>query len=118
MLQTKPDRFLEFFYCFWQEEKEKAKAQKAEVVTQMTEVLESELQCIICSELFIEVGPLTLEICSWPNSIQFYLHYMAPVTMGNHSLLFTAFRINKWGKGKKTAYDANVYNKNNVQIMK
>lgn len=46
-------------YCLWQEEKEKAKAQKAEVVTQMTEVLESELQCIICSELFIEVRPLT-----------------------------------------------------------
>lgn len=44
---------------FWQEEKEKAKAQKEEVVTQMTEVLESELQCIICSELFIEVGALT-----------------------------------------------------------
>lgn len=38
-----------------QEEKEKAKAQKEEVVTQMTEVLESELQCSICSELFIEV---------------------------------------------------------------
>ncbi len=38
-----------------QEEKEKAKAQKEEVVTQMTEVLESELQCSICSELFIQV---------------------------------------------------------------
>ncbi|XP_067098528.1 E3 ubiquitin-protein ligase rnf8 isoform X1 [Osmerus mordax] len=36
------------------EEKEKAKAQREEVVTQMTEVLENELQCIICSELFIE----------------------------------------------------------------
>lgn len=36
------------------EEKEKAKAQKEEVVTQVTEVLENELQCIICSELFIE----------------------------------------------------------------
>ncbi|KAM9703769.1 E3 ubiquitin-protein ligase rnf8 isoform 3-T3 [Menidia menidia] len=36
------------------EEKEKAKAQKDEVVTQVTEVLENELQCIICSELFIE----------------------------------------------------------------
>ncbi|KAM9554205.1 E3 ubiquitin-protein ligase rnf8-like [Salvelinus alpinus] len=35
------------------EEKEKARAQKEEVVTQMTEVLENELQCIICSELFI-----------------------------------------------------------------
>ncbi|XP_063078760.1 E3 ubiquitin-protein ligase rnf8 isoform X2 [Engraulis encrasicolus] len=41
-----------------EEEKEKAKAQKAEVVTQMTEVLESELQCIICSELFIEAVTL------------------------------------------------------------
>ncbi|XP_067338785.1 E3 ubiquitin-protein ligase rnf8 isoform X2 [Channa argus] len=36
------------------EEKEKARAQKDEVVTQVTEVLENELQCIICSELFIE----------------------------------------------------------------
>lgn len=39
-----------------QEEKEKARAQKEEVVTQVTEVMENELQCIICSELFIEVG--------------------------------------------------------------
>ncbi|XP_029281174.1 E3 ubiquitin-protein ligase rnf8 isoform X2 [Cottoperca gobio] len=36
------------------EEKEMARAQKEEVVTQVTEVLENELQCIICSELFIE----------------------------------------------------------------
>lgn len=36
------------------EEKERARAQKEEVVTQMTEVLENELQCIICSELFIK----------------------------------------------------------------
>ncbi|XP_062415500.1 E3 ubiquitin-protein ligase rnf8 isoform X3 [Pungitius pungitius] len=36
------------------EEKEKARAQTEEVVTQVTEVLENELQCIICSELFIE----------------------------------------------------------------
>lgn len=35
-------------------EKEKARAQKEEVVTQVTEILENELQCIICSELFIE----------------------------------------------------------------
>ncbi|XP_062406736.1 E3 ubiquitin-protein ligase rnf8 isoform X2 [Sardina pilchardus] len=41
-----------------EEEKEKAKAQKEEVVTQMTEVLESELQCIICSELFIKAVTL------------------------------------------------------------
>ncbi|XP_051511575.1 E3 ubiquitin-protein ligase rnf8-like [Myxocyprinus asiaticus] len=41
------------------EEKEKAKAQKEEVVTQMTEVLESELQCSICSELFIEAVTLS-----------------------------------------------------------
>ncbi|KAM3861035.1 E3 ubiquitin-protein ligase rnf8 [Diretmus argenteus] len=41
-----------------QEEKEKAKAQKEEVVTQVTEVLENELQCIICSELFIEAVTL------------------------------------------------------------
>ncbi|XP_077567219.1 E3 ubiquitin-protein ligase rnf8 [Stigmatopora nigra] len=36
------------------EEKEKARAQKEEVVSQVTEVLENELQCIICSELFFE----------------------------------------------------------------
>ncbi|KAJ7988020.1 hypothetical protein DPEC_G00319300 [Dallia pectoralis] len=36
------------------EEKERARAQKEEVVTQITEVLENELQCIICSELFIQ----------------------------------------------------------------
>ncbi|MGH0184613.1 UNVERIFIED_CONTAM: hypothetical protein FKN15_023072 [Acipenser sinensis] len=40
------------------EEKEKAKAQKEEVLTQMTEVLENELQCIVCSELFIEAVTL------------------------------------------------------------
>lgn len=43
-----------------QEEKEKARAQKEEVVTQVTEVLENELQCIICSELFIEVELITV----------------------------------------------------------
>lgn len=48
----------------FQEEKEKARAQKEEVVTQVTEVLENELQCIICSELFIEVEPrLVLARC-------------------------------------------------------
>lgn len=36
------------------QEKEKVRAQKEEVVTQVTEVLENELQCIICSELFIK----------------------------------------------------------------
>ncbi|KAF5898632.1 E3 ubiquitin-protein ligase RNF8 isoform X1 [Clarias magur] len=41
------------------EEKERARAQKDEVVTQMTEVLENELQCIICSELFIEAVTLS-----------------------------------------------------------
>ncbi|XP_066562124.1 E3 ubiquitin-protein ligase rnf8 isoform X1 [Amia ocellicauda] len=40
------------------EEKEKARAQKEEVLTQMTEVLENELQCIICSELFIKAVTL------------------------------------------------------------
>ncbi|XP_062857758.1 E3 ubiquitin-protein ligase rnf8 isoform X2 [Trichomycterus rosablanca] len=41
------------------EEKERARAQREEVVTQMTEVLENELQCIICSELFIEAVTLS-----------------------------------------------------------
>ncbi|XP_041732646.2 E3 ubiquitin-protein ligase rnf8 isoform X2 [Coregonus clupeaformis] len=40
------------------EEKELARAQKEEVVTQMTEVLENELQCIICSELLIRAVTL------------------------------------------------------------
>ncbi|KAM6954082.1 E3 ubiquitin-protein ligase rnf8 [Aplochiton taeniatus] len=39
-------------------EKEMARAEKEEVVTQMTEVLENELQCIICSELFIQAVTL------------------------------------------------------------
>ena len=34
--------------------KERAQAQKEEVVTQVTEGLKNELQCIICTELFIE----------------------------------------------------------------
>ena len=38
-----------------QVEKEKERAKKEQVVTQMTEVMENELQCIICSELFIQV---------------------------------------------------------------
>lgn len=38
-----------------QEEKEKARAQKEEVLSQMNDVLENELQCTICSEHFIEV---------------------------------------------------------------
>ncbi|KAI1897729.1 hypothetical protein AGOR_G00086280 [Albula goreensis] len=41
------------------EEKEQAQAQKDEVVIQMTDVLENELQCIICSELFIEAVTLS-----------------------------------------------------------
>ncbi|XP_028858781.1 E3 ubiquitin-protein ligase rnf8 isoform X2 [Denticeps clupeoides] len=40
------------------EEKEKATAQKEEVEAQMADVLENELQCIICSELFIEAVTL------------------------------------------------------------
>lgn len=49
-----------------QEEKEKVQAQKEEVLSHMNDVLENELQCIICSEYFIEVimssgsCPLTL----------------------------------------------------------
>lgn len=38
-----------------QEEKEKVQAQKEEVLSHMNDVLENELQCIICSEYFIEV---------------------------------------------------------------
>ena len=38
-----------------QEEKEKVRAQKEEVLSHVNDVLENELQCIICSEYFIEV---------------------------------------------------------------
>lgn len=55
-----------------QEEKEKARAQKEEVVTQVTEVLENELQCIICSELFIEVGFI---ICLGPIFVVFLINH-------------------------------------------
>eukprot|EP00074_Homo_sapiens_P058913 XP_006715305.1 E3 ubiquitin-protein ligase RNF8 isoform X3 [Homo sapiens] len=37
-----------------EEEKEKMQAQKEEVLSHMNDVLENELQCIICSEYFIE----------------------------------------------------------------
>lgn len=40
---------------FLQEEKEKVQAQKEEVLSHVNDVLENELQCIICSEYFIEV---------------------------------------------------------------
>lgn len=39
-----------------QEEKEKVQAQKEEVLSHVNDVLENELQCIICSEYFIEVS--------------------------------------------------------------
>ncbi|XP_037055370.1 E3 ubiquitin-protein ligase RNF8 isoform X2 [Peromyscus leucopus] len=41
-----------------QEEKEKVQAQKEEVLSHMNDVLENELQCIICSEYFIEAVTL------------------------------------------------------------
>jgi hypothetical protein len=40
----------------FQEEKEKMQAQKEEVLSHVNDVLENELQCIICSEYFIEVS--------------------------------------------------------------
>ncbi|XP_052600438.1 E3 ubiquitin-protein ligase RNF8 isoform X2 [Peromyscus californicus insignis] len=40
------------------EEKEKVQAQKEEVLSHMNDVLENELQCIICSEYFIEAVTL------------------------------------------------------------
>lgn len=39
-----------------QEEKDKVEAQKDEVLSHMNDVLENELQCIICSEYFIELS--------------------------------------------------------------
>ncbi|XP_037002110.2 E3 ubiquitin-protein ligase RNF8 isoform X2 [Artibeus jamaicensis] len=59
-----------------EEEKEKVQAQKEEVLSHMNDVLENELQCIICSEYFIEAVTLN---CA-------------------HS--FCSFCINEWMKRK------------------
>ncbi|XP_030051622.1 E3 ubiquitin-protein ligase RNF8 isoform X2 [Microcaecilia unicolor] len=49
------------------EEKEKVRAQKEEFLSQMNDVLENELQCIICSEYFIEAVTLNCahSFCSY-----------------------------------------------------
>nr|XP_033795883.1 E3 ubiquitin-protein ligase RNF8 isoform X2 [Geotrypetes seraphini] len=49
------------------EEKEKVRAQKEEFLSQMNDVLENELQCIICSEYFIEAVTLSCahSFCSY-----------------------------------------------------
>ncbi|XP_023576063.1 E3 ubiquitin-protein ligase RNF8 [Octodon degus] len=49
------------------EEKEKVQAQKEEVLSHMSDVLENELQCIICSEYFIEAVTLNCahSFCSY-----------------------------------------------------
>ncbi|NXP03755.1 RNF8 ligase, partial [Thinocorus orbignyianus] len=49
------------------EEKEKVRAQKEEVLNQMNDVLENELQCMICSEHFIEAVTLNCahSFCSY-----------------------------------------------------
>ena len=52
-----------FMFLFLQEEKEK--------VTQVTEVLENELQCIICSELFVEVRWI-----DWINLVFVWLFFL------------------------------------------
>eukprot|EP00061_Rhincodon_typus_P009339 g32769.t1 len=39
-------------------EESKVKVQKDQAAAQLTDVLENELQCIICSEHFIEQGPI------------------------------------------------------------
>nr|XP_031544345.1 E3 ubiquitin-protein ligase RNF8 isoform X2 [Vicugna pacos] len=51
----------------FQEEKEKVQAQKEEVLSHMNDVLENELQCIICSEYFIEAVTLNCahSFCSY-----------------------------------------------------
>ncbi|XP_054018387.1 E3 ubiquitin-protein ligase RNF8 isoform X3 [Dryobates pubescens] len=50
-----------------EEEKEKVRAQKEEVLNQMTDVLENELRCTICSEHFIEAVTLNCahSFCSY-----------------------------------------------------
>ncbi|XP_053456868.1 E3 ubiquitin-protein ligase RNF8 isoform X5 [Nycticebus coucang] len=50
-----------------EEEKEKVQAQKEEVLSHMADVLENELQCIICSEYFIEAVTLNCahSFCSY-----------------------------------------------------
>ncbi|XP_027799470.1 E3 ubiquitin-protein ligase RNF8 [Marmota flaviventris] len=49
------------------EEKEKVQAQKEEVLSHMNDVLENELQCIICSEYFVEAVTLNCahSFCSY-----------------------------------------------------
>ncbi|XP_012928423.1 E3 ubiquitin-protein ligase RNF8 isoform X3 [Heterocephalus glaber] len=49
------------------EEKQKVQAQKEEVLSHMNDVLENELQCIICSEYFIEAVTLNCahSFCSY-----------------------------------------------------
>ncbi|XP_017378053.1 E3 ubiquitin-protein ligase RNF8 isoform X2 [Cebus imitator] len=49
------------------EEKEKMQAQKEEVLSHMNDVLENELQCIICSEYFVEAVTLNCahSFCSY-----------------------------------------------------
>ncbi|EDL22626.1 ring finger protein 8 [Mus musculus] len=59
-----------------EEEKDKVQAQKEEVLSHMNDLLENELQCIICSEYFIEAVTLN---CA-------------------HS--FCSFCINEWMKRK------------------
>ncbi|KAM5262966.1 E3 ubiquitin-protein ligase RNF8 [Ctenodactylus gundi] len=49
------------------EEKEKVQAQKEEVLSHMNDVLENELQCVICSEYFVEAVTLSCahSFCSY-----------------------------------------------------
>lgn len=47
-----------------QEEKDKVQAQKEEVLSHMNDVLENELQCIICSEYFIELSMNSALMCA------------------------------------------------------
>lgn len=65
-----------------QEEKEKVQAQKEEIFSHLNDVLENELQCIICSEYFVEVmasGGSRLFALSGAWAIR------APTAIGKHS---------------------------------
>lgn len=68
---------------FLQEEKEKVQAQKEEVLSHMNDVLENELQCIICSEYFIEVIMNTGSRALLPNRGS--LSYTGCTAVGEHS---------------------------------
>ncbi|KAH0622606.1 hypothetical protein JD844_025039 [Phrynosoma platyrhinos] len=67
------------------EEKEKARAQKEEALSQMNDVLENELQCTVCAELFIEAVTLNCahSFCSYCINEWMKRRQECPICRGN-----------------------------------